>query len=279
MKNIGIVASVSLLILLYSSCHKKNTSFNYTIAVETVVDYVKTQQMTDLLLGTYFKSITDSILLVDSVAIIDGANVSLSYNPTTIEFNYSSTDGDDGYGHNRKGKYTAVSTSNFINPEAEITFTFQNFKYDFDTISTNSFILTNTGFDNNNNYVYNLIATNVLIKFYDTTGTVNFNIDQRFIRVKDPASDYYTYNDYFEIEGSNTGVARNGYQYNSATIDSDNLIMNYSCNWLSGGSAFVQLPQFVHDAEVNFFNSGNCINKYSIITNGTLFEKSFDLNQ
>ncbi len=53
----GILILMFLIIVVsISSCHKNNTAFDYNQAIETVSDYVEAQQMTDLLLNTYFRN-------------------------------------------------------------------------------------------------------------------------------------------------------------------------------------------------------------------------------
>ena len=83
-------------------------------------------------------------------------------------------------------------------------------------------------------------------------------------------------NDYYEITGSLDSIAKNVKSFNSVTQESDKLLLYYTCNWLKGGISVVEIPDFIYNADVYFYNNGQCINKYSIITNETLFEKAYD---
>ncbi len=154
--------------LITSSCHKENTSFDYNQAVETISDYVEAQQMTDLLLSTYFKAITDSTLLNNGAAEIDGAFVSCIDSSTKIVIEYPSWGKDDGYGHYRKGKYEASTESSFFDSLAVINLTFRNFYYDDDSISVGNFVLENLGKTTIHNYLFNIRASDILRKFHDT---------------------------------------------------------------------------------------------------------------
>ncbi len=263
-------------LVLFTSCHKKNTSFDYNQAIETVSDYVEAQQMTDLLLNTYFKSITDSILLADGVAEIDGADVSLSFDPAKIVIEYPSWGNDDGYGHVRKGIYEAATETSFFDSLAIVNFTFTNFSYDFDSVSVSDLTIINKGTSTNENYLFNINGTHIYREFHDTTGHIVYELDQSFLRNKQNSSPYYSENDYFEISGSLVGVARNSKTFNCIIQDTSGLTNSFSCNWLKGGVAEIVLPDFIYNAEVNFYNGGECFNQYSIFTNETLLIKAFD---
>ena len=272
----GSLLFILAIMLVTSSCHKENTSFDYNQAVETVSDYVEAQQMTDLILSTYFKAITDSTLLTNGASEIDGAFVSCMDSSTKIVIEYPSWGKDDGYGHYRKGKYEASTESNLFDSLAVINFTFHNFYYDDDSISVEEFTLENLGATTNHNYLFNVSATDILRKFHDTTGHIKYQVEQNFIRVKDPSSPYYTNDDYFEVSGNMIGVARNGDTFNSSTSDISNLIDYLSCQWIKGGVTEVDLPEFIYSASVDFNNEGECKNQFLITINETLFIRVFD---
>lgn len=258
-----------------SSCHKKNTSFDYNEVIETVSDYVESQQMTDLLLNTYFKSISDSILLADGSAVIDGADVSLTLNPAKIIIEYPVWGKDDGYGHYRKGVYEATTETSFFDSLAIINFTFSNFSYDFDSVSVGDLTIINNGISEGN-YLFEVVASDIYRNFHDTTGQLLYNVQQDFIRFKYNSSPYYSENDYFNISGNLTGIARNGKAFNSIIQDTSSLKTTFSCRWLDDGTSDVELPDFIYNANTNFMNDGGCLNQYSIVTNETLLIKAFD---
>lgn len=263
------------IILIIASCHKENTSFDYNQAIETVSDYVEAQQMTDLLLNTYFKSITDSTLLTDGIAEIDGADVSYTTDPAVITIYYSYTK-YDGYGHLRYGKYEASTEESFFDSLAIINFTFSDFYYDTTAISIGDFKLENIGSAISHNYLFKVEATDIVIESYNSTGDINYQVEQDYLRIKDPSSQYYTNDDYFKISGSMSGISGTGNAFISTTNDTNSLIVYYSCPWIKGGTTKIELPDFIYNASVNFENEGECLNQYSITTNETLFIKEFD---
>lgn len=263
---------VFILQLAFSSCHKKNTEFDYNQAVETVHDYVEAQQMTNLLLATYFKAISDSILLVDSIATIDGAEVTLTSNPPTIKFNYFNGEIKDGFGHMRIGKYEASTTTNFTIPQAEISFDLTSLFYDGDHLSSEEFVLTN----NMVSHIYDINVVGLERTNADTSGTIYFNCQQSIELIKGSFSPYHTNNDYFSIYGNATGTAINGNSFIAQTQESDQMLLYYTCSWMLGGESAVELPELIHNATVSFFNDETCINKYTVIINEALFEKTYD---
>ena len=277
-RTLTICIFLSLIFILYS-CNKKNTSFDYNQAVETVSDYVESQQMTDLILNTYFKAITDSILLSDGVAEIDGAEVSYSSEPAKIIIDYPGWGKDDGYGHIRKGKYEATTETSFFDSLAVVNITFNNFSYDFDTVSAGNLSIINQGTTNNGSYIFNLDGDNITRKLHDTTSYITYQLQQTFERFTYTSSPYYSENDYFEISGSLSGTARNGKTFNSVVQDTSSLRNSFSCRWLDGGVVEIELIDFNNNSKVNFSNDGKCLNQYSIIINGTLLIKAFDSEQ
>ena len=272
----GSLQFILAIMLITSSCHKENTSFDYNQAVETVSDYVEAQQMTDLILSTYFKAITDSTLLTNGASEIDGAFVTCMDSSTKIVIEYPSWGKDDGYGHYRKGKYEASTESDFFDSLAVVNFTFHNFYYDDDSISVGNFTLENIGSTTNHYYLFNVNATDVLRKFHDTTGNIKYQVEQNFIRVKDPSSPYYTDDDYFKVSGNLTGVARNGSTFNSTTNNTSNLIYYLSCQWINGGITEVDIPEFIYNASIDFNNEGDCKNQYTYTINENIFIRAFD---
>ena len=276
----GLIVTIVLSVVVFiTSCHKENTSLDFNQSVETISDYVEAQQMTDLLLNTYFKSITDSTLLTDGISEIDGASVSYSANPAKIIIDYYIWSKEDGYGHYRKGRYEATTASSFFDSLAVVDFSFHSFDYDFDSINATNFSLTNMGNNADDNYLFSVSITNFYRKFHDTTGIITYQLQQDFIRTKDISSPYYTDNDFFSISGNLSGIARNGKSYTSIISDTNNLTNSFSCQWLIDGTSEINLPEsdnFTNIATVNFSNSGTCRNQYSIVINGSLLTKAFD---
>ncbi len=269
-----VLTTISVITISVSSCRDKNTQFDYNQAIETVHDYVEVQQMTNLLLQTYLKAINDSLLFSDLNSVIDGAYVTLTTQPPTITFEYYNEAVDDGYGHIRSGRYIATANRDFTIPEAHINFDFINFSYDGDLIESQHFTITN----NESNTNYSLETVDVTRTYGDTSGVIVYGCQQTISLIKDPKSQYHTNNDSLKISGILEGIARNGKVFNAVILESDKLVLYYSCNWLVDGLTEVQLVDFTYNAYVNFLNGNACQNKYSVITNGTYFEKSYDTN-
>ena len=267
--------------MIIASCSKNNTSFDYTQAIETTSNYVEAQQMTDLLLNTYFKSITDSILLTDGISNIDGANISYTSTPAklTIEYPWCT---NDGYGHTRVGIYEATSESGFFDSLDIINFEFKNFYYDFDSISVSGFSIVNKG-RINNNYLFDIEVNNIYRETIDTatnkTFEMTYKVDQSFTRFKDNSSPYYTQEDYFAISGIITGKDQNGFSYSAVIVDTSLLVNSLSCKWLKQGNVNIELPDFIYNTTTNFSYDTDCKDIYSIIMNETLFTQAFDGGQ
>ena len=275
-----IFSCIFLMILLSSSCHKENTSFNYNQAIETVGSYVEAQQMTDMLLNTYFKSITDSTLLASGESVIDGANVTYIVNPAKIiiDYPYNKT---DGYGHYRNGTYEAISETGFLDSADVIKLSFANFYYDNDSLNINNITIINKGKNSNNDNVYSIFGSQLYRGSSDTTGSksyIMYQFQQEFILHKDASSVYHTQNDYFGISGNLMGNARNTFTFNASIADTNLLINAYDCNWIVGGISNILLNEFTYNSVADFSIDGDCINMYSIFTNDSRITTAFDTN-
>jgi hypothetical protein len=267
-----------LMVLLNTSCHKENTSFNYNQAIETVSSYVEAQQMTDLLLNTYFKSISDSTLLTSGISEIDGANVTYTISPAKIVINYPYSK-TDGYGHYRKGKYEAVSETSFFNPDDVINVSFTNFYYDNDSLNINNITIINKDKNTNNNSVFNISGDDIYRETADSTGNtlyIKYQFHQEFVLHKDVSSTYHTQNDYFSIVGDLMGIAQNTFTFNASILDTSKLIVAYDCNWIKSGIANIQLPDFIYNSVADFSIDGDCVNMYSVFTDDTRITSAFD---
>lgn len=275
-RNLVVIAFL-LMAISFSSCHKTNTSIDYNESIETIYDYVESQQMTNLVLNTYFKAITDSVLLVDGNSKIDSAKVSYSTNPSVITFEYP-WDKDDGYGHMRKGKFEARTETSFWDSLAIINFTFTNFYYDYDSVTIERMSLTNEDVNAGNNFVFYVEIHKMQRVFHDTTGILTYYLQQYFTRIKDPSSHYFTTNDYFSIHGNLVGNDRNGRAFRGVVQDTNSLINSFSCSWIKSGISVVDLPtlELITSCNLSFSNGGECLNKYSATINGSLFVKAFD---
>ncbi len=280
MKNTIYNSLITSLLLLFTvtSCHKKNTSFNYTQAVETVGGYVEAQQMTDLLLNTYFKSITDSTLLADGTSEIDGAIVTYNSSPAKIIIHYPFSK-PDGYSHFRRGIIEATSETGFFNTGDVIKLSFESFYYDNDSISTENITIIN-GLENTNN-TFNISSSNIYRGSKDTLGKptthIKFQLQQKLTQFKDALSPYHTQNDYFGITGDLTGVARNKFSFKASITDTNMLINAYNCNWIKSGITNIELPEFTYNSLANFTLDGECVNIYSVITNDSRITAAFDI--
>ncbi len=260
-----------------ASCRKENTSIDYNVYIETVGDYVEAQQMTDLLMKTYFKSITDSLLLTDSTAKIDGADVTLTSNPLLLKIVYPWCI-PDGYGHKRMGSIEISSETGFYDSLSVIQFKFSGFYYDTDSVDVQGFSLTNLGKRGDNSDAYNLNINNFYRQTVDTSGNITFlkfELQQELKRFRTTPSPYYNLNDYFTALGNVVGVAQNAKSFTSVIADSALLTYSLSCNYITNGSVVMDMPDLTNNTAVNF-NGGNCENIYQISIAGTLFNKAFD---
>jgi len=260
--------------LVYGSCKKEQNSwFNYNDGIETSKAFVQNEQMMIDLMKTYFKSIGDSLLFATGKSNIDGAKI--LYIDTAVDkqilIEYPEWGNHDGYGHWRMNSYMASTKTDFNAPDALVTFTFLNFLYDKNPLTAKKMTIQNMGKPNGVNDQYHLIANGVERFLSDTTGYLTFDLDQYFLRFKDPSSLYFSVNDSFAIQGTLNGSTNLGLAYES-TIKPDSVLMNkYTCNFLKKGPVTVRTNSFKYDSYVYFPGSDTCFNQFVAVINNNVF--------
>ncbi len=275
--NILLYALVAVLLLI-SACGKKNQQIDYNVGVLASQEYVQSQQMMDLLLNTYFKSITDSLLITDYSSFIDGATVTYHATPEeTIVITYPPWDCVDSCGHYRAGKITAVATPGFYDSLAIINFTFDEFRYDGDTIIVNGMTVTNQGKADGLHDTYIIKAQSVLRLYSDSLGGgTSFDMNQTFILLKDSATIYHSPEDKFIISGTINGVSSENYDYAARIETGEYILDEFACRWAKLGPALLTFESLPYGSFILFPGADNCANKYSVDIEGNRFDFQFD---
>ena len=288
---------ILLVLLCILSCQKTdNQAISYQKGIETSQTYVLSQQMTTSLLNTYFKAITDSILIADGMNKIDGAVVTFEKTPPQkLKFKYPYWGDFDGCGHSRIGTYEANTATFFNDPQGIVSFSFIDFSFLYiieceyleDTLRYESMTLTNLGKQDGINNQYNIIVPGAIIVYGDSSGVSTFSMDQQIKRLKDPSTVYRSPNDKFEIWGELDGISVNEYPF-KATIDPGKKIRSdFTCDWLKLGPASVATERFQFDSEVCFpgadscqvpFYSDTCVNQFLIVIDDNPFPYPIDQN-
>jgi len=266
-----------LLSFLISSCSKKNQQIDYNIGVLASQEYVQSQQMMDLVLNTYFKSITDSLLIFDYSSSIDGGIINYYEDPEErIVIEYPWWGCDDLCGHNRSGKITAFPDPGFYDSLAVIRFEFDDFKYDGDTIYVSDMTITNLGKLDGANESYSIKAQSVQRIYAYEPGGTSFKMDQTFIRHKDPSSIYHLPKDQFNISGKTDGISSGNENYTANLNKEEYLINQFSCTWAKRGPATLSLDSHPYEAFILFPGADTCMNTYLVDIEGNSFYYKFD---
>jgi hypothetical protein len=267
-----------VLITAIFACQKQNTQVDYNDGVAGARNYVFAQQMMVQLLDTYFKSLTDSSLIVDDRSKIDGADV--YYYPPPEErilIEYPTWGSDDGYGHWRINSYEAIPRTSFDDPEAVVDINFIDFLFDKDTLDVQNLVIQSLGKTDGQNDHFKISANNVSLTYRDTTGTMSFSFDQEYAKIKDQSTVYTSPNDEYKISGKLSGTSKDQLVF-QGTIPADSVITNsFSCTWLKGGRVVIQVERFTFPTFVYFSDLDNCVNKYEIYVDDNPFPFPFDL--
>lgn len=268
---IRYIASFTILLLIVVSCKKENTRYSYQDGIEGAQNFVVAQQMMTQLLNTYFKSLTDSVLLADKQAKIDGADVYYYDEPERILIKYPWWGNYDGYGHWRMNYYEAIPRTSFSDDGVEVDIVFTNFLFDKDTLITKNIVVQHQGKTDGVNDHFAVSADRIDLIYADTTGTLSFSFDQLNIRYKDPATYYTSSEDKFSVSGNLDGTTRSLLNFQS-TIQADSVLLNsFNCIYLREGNVTVGIESFEYPTSVYFPNQDTCRNEYLIVINNNPF--------
>lgn len=268
---------IIFIVVVLSSCGKENQQIDYNTGVLASQEYVESQQMMNLLLNTYFKSITDSLLIVDHQTEIDGAMVTYSETPEErLVIYYPDWGCEDDCGHIRAGTITAKPGTGFYDSLDVIRFDFEDFQYDRDDVAVSGMTVTNLGRIDDVNYTYKIMANSVQRVYADTTGMTQFSMDQTFVMYKDPASIFHSPDDYFMIHGVINGTSSTGETYSANINDQEYILDQFSCRWAKQGPATLNFESESYGSFILFPGADTCLNKYAVDIDGNPFYYPFD---
>ena len=259
---------IPVVLLMLTACHKKNQEINYNTGITASQQYTSARQMMDLLMNTYFKSITDSVLLTDFSSHIDGATVSYSEEPQqTIIIDYSSWGVSDGYGHYRAGVITVQAPEGFYDSLAVVNFNFENFRYDGDSVYISGMTIKNLGRTDGENKAFSVKAVSVTRMYSDSTG-ITFDMDEVFRWQKDASSVFYTPDERFLIDGRINGYLSQNNYYHALIDEAEPVLSGFSCPYAKYGPARITFDVEDYTASVYFPFSDSCENTYEVDING-----------
>mgnify|MGYP001255522956 CR=1 FL=1 len=263
--------------IIFSSCGKENEQIDYNVGVLASQEYVQSQQMMNLLLNTYFKSITDSLLIFNYHSEIDGAVVVYSDTPEEkIVMDYPDWGCSDDCGHYRAGTITAKPNTGFYDSLAVINFTFENFQYDNNDVYVNGMTITNLGRLNGIHYTFKIQTGSVQVIYADTSGATEFNMGQNFVFYKDPTTIFHSPEDYFEITGTMNGTTSTGESFTANLSEQEYILNAFSCIWAKLGPAILSFESVTYEAFILFPGADTCLNKYAVGIDGNPFFYPFD---
>lgn len=259
--------------LFFSSCKKDDNSYHsYHSNLDASRDYVIGQQMMVLILNTYFKSVTDSLLLATGRSDIDGAAVYLKEGISdTLLIRYPAWGTSDGYGHWRSGEIKVFENQGFQNPSGPNQFKFVNFHYDKDTLYVDSLYVQYLGDVNAQSDLFHVFSDTIRQVFSDTSGINKFWMQQSFLRYKDASSEYHSPLDRFEISGLLSGISREGVQYSTDTPEDPSILNQFDCSFLKQGPVNITFADTAYNGTVYFSKADTCANQYVAEFDGNPF--------
>jgi len=263
---------VFVVAIFFSSCKKdKNSYYSYNSGIDAAKDYVVGQQMMVLLLNTYFKSISDSLLLATGRSNIDGAAIYLKTGESdTLLIRYPVWGAYDGYGHWRSGDIKVCADQGFLNPSTAYPFYFIDFFYDKDTLRVDNLVLNYHGKQGQDD-LFSVFSDTIHQVFSDSSGLSKFWMNQSFLRIKDPSSVYYTLLDKFEISGSIEGISRDAVHYQTKIVTDSTLLSQYNCSFLKQGPLSISFRDLPYNGTIHFSKADTCSNQYIAEFDGSPF--------
>ncbi|MEJ2594367.1 MAG: hypothetical protein P8100_04420 [bacterium] len=271
-------SALFLLMIVFGiiSCQKDtNVNVNFQRGIESAQNYAFAQQMMTQVMATYFKALTDSTLSADAFNYIDGAAVYYypDQEPKRMIFDYPSYGVSDGYGHTRGGKFNASTTQDFTEDNAVISFSFDNFRYDSDSVEVDSMFLFNLGKKNGKDNHYRLTLSQLTYQFKDSSGVFTFDLDQEFAVFKYNSS-YYTHpRDSLGIYGTLHGNTVRNIKFTAQNTSDSSLLFSYDCRWLKTGITGIETEMFTYPVTAYFQEPDTCGNQFLVTIDSNPFPR------
>ncbi len=160
----------------------------------------------------------------------------------------------------KNGKIVIRTLGNHLAESFERNVTFVNFTINGNLIEGEKSIIKTA------DYTYSVTLQNGKITFTDgTTYTREFTRTRTW--VDGFATPYYIWDDIHAIEGTSTGMNRNGYNYTHQITNA--LMIKLSCRWIVEGT----IEFIVGDETATFdYGNGECDNLATVIKNGKSYE-------
>ena len=254
------------ILLSIMSCNKTENSYDsFHRGMESSKQYVDAQQMMTQIMNTYFKSITDSLLLNTGTSWVDAANIR-QYNDTLnhLIIEYPAWGNEDGYGHYRQGIIEATTNAGFLETNAIVNIRFINFLYDLSPLAVDSMVLVNQGKVDGKNQKYKLDAKRIEMHYADSSGIFSFSMNEMFTVYKAAGTFYTSHKDSIGIYGNLNGTTKNNLVFDAECVEDSAMLYAYSCNWLKGGPVNLETKDFKYTSILYFSEPDTCANLFLI---------------
>jgi len=253
-------------LLTTMSCNKVGNSYiSFHRGVESSKQYTEAQQMMTQIMNTYFKSITDSLLLKTGTSWVDAAKIR-QYHDTLnhLVIEYPVWGNEDGYGHYRQGIIEATTNSDFLETNAIITIRFIDFLYDLNPMTVDSMVLVNQGKVDGKNQKFNLAANRIELQYVNATGIFSFSMNEMFTVYKAAGTFYTSHKDSIGIYGNLNGTTKNNLVFEAECIEDSAMLYAYSCDWLKMGYVSLDVDDFNYTSTIYFSEPDTCANLFLI---------------
>lgn len=266
---------ILLLIIIIASCKEDNDAINYRENVTSAKYFTLSQDIFNDLFVGLFRSFYDTVLHKSGHEKICGADV--YYNPTSpfvaveIRFFYPDWNRlcpDSLY---RKKVYTAYLSESFTDTSGKARVQFHGFAVENHELS-GGFFVELVKKEDDSDYVYQLIAEDVVIKLPDSVNTVRWSCEEYFEWIDGKQTPQDFSDDVFRIVGNSSGKETSGKNY--FTNIAEPIIKDLQCSWVYAGIVDVEVPgQDVESGRV-IYNSTECDKFFELKVNSMFFTEN-----
>jgi hypothetical protein len=271
MKRINFLLAAAFAVFMFSSCQKDSTSTNPIVTSATDDDQVTTAyddvdaEVDDITSnsGTLMSTAPSPTMAAyaddaSSRSVVTAVNDDGSVTKTITYVNWTNPNANNG--HVKNGVIVINIVGGPLQAQYSRTVTFQNFTIDDNLIEGTRLIQKIA------DYQYTVTLTGGKITFADgTTYTREANRTRTWISGMD--TPYNIWDDVFSIEGSETGVNRQGETYTHTIVNA--LQIRRACRWIVAGTMDIVVGDKTATLD---YGNGDCDNLATVTINGEIYD-------
>ena len=264
MKIKSLLLLISVLTAIFTSC-KKNKSYDLNPDINVADDVVLSECAYQYVFFMIAKAVMDPVVQQSHQAWIDSGQITFYPAENKYLFSFSGKLSADSV--RRNGKFEAVLSGNFFEPETVTNVSFSAYFEDYQQIEGKDSIVNN-GILAGNRMAFSNYISGRIIKGPDQSTVVYWESLKHYtspVIVITPGNELVFY-----ASGTGSGKSSKGYSFTESVTDS--LVFMSGCPWILSGMISLSIPDIeIPTGTISFIPDDGCSDKMIYDFEGNLF--------